>query len=138
MDWALVDVPKVVLVAVAFVFYYLDMTLKGALRLFPESAGADLCLAAIAFDASVLLDRFDEIAHVLGPTPGALSAKLYILFLLFLVGLVAWVLCLRLAAPPRDERLILPWMSFAALSRWLSSMIGLSFSVIVILLVVEA
>ena len=139
MSWLLanVDVFKVTLIALAFVFYFLDVIFKGALRLFPESAGADLCLSAITLDASVLIDRFNKVAQISAPTSDALRAELYVSFLLFLVGLSLWVVCLRLAAPPREARLIIPGRSFTVLSHWLAGLIGLSVSVLVILLFVE-
>lgn len=44
MSWLLanVDVMKITSITLAFVFFFLDVILKGALRLFPETAGADL------------------------------------------------------------------------------------------------
>jgi len=52
MAWLLaqVDVFKITLITLAFVFYFLDVIFKGALRLIPESAGADLCLTAISLE----------------------------------------------------------------------------------------
>jgi len=139
MSWLLasVDVFKITLIVSAFVFFFLDILVKGAFRLYPESAGADLCLTGVAFDASVLLDRFNEITKVPAPVPDILRAELYASFLLFLIGLALWVVCLRLVAPPRETRLILPGRSFTVLSHWLASMIGLSMSVLVILLFME-
>jgi len=139
MSWLLanVDVFKVTLIALAFVFYFLDVIFKGALRLFPESAGADLCLAAVTLDASILIDGFNEVTQVPVPTSDVLKAELYVSFLLFLIGLSLWVVCLRLAAPPREARLIIPGKSFTVLSHWLAGLIGLSVSVLVILLFME-
>lgn len=139
MSWLLanVDVFKVTLIALAFVFYFLDVIFKGALGLVPESAGADLCLAAVAFDVSILIDRFNKVAQNRAPIPDVLKAELYVSFLLFLVGLALWVVCLRLVAQPRERRLIIPGRSFAAFSHWLASLIGLSVSVLVILLFME-
>lgn len=139
MSWLLanVDVFKVTLIALAFVFYFLDVIFKGAFRLFPESAGADLCLAAVTLNASVLIDRFNEVTQISAPVPAALRAELYVSFRLFLVGLALWVVCLRLVAPPREARLIIPGRSSTAFSHWLASMIGLSVSVLVILLFLE-
>ena len=139
MSWLLanVDVFKVTLIALAFVFYFLDVIFKGALRLFPESAGADLCLVAVTLNGSVLIDRFNKVTQIPAPIPDVLRAELYVSFLLFLVGLALWVVCLRLVAPPREARPIIPGRSFAAFSHWLASLIGLSVSVLVILLFVE-
>jgi len=139
MSWLLanVDIFKVTLIALAFVFYFLDVIFKGALRLFPESAGADLCLTAITLDASILMDRFNKVTQMPAPIPDALRAELYVSFLFLLVGLALWVVCLRLVAPPREVRLIIPGRSFAAFSHWLASLIGLSVSVLVVLLFVE-
>jgi len=139
MSWlpANVDVFKITLIASTFVFFFLDVLIKGAFRLYPESAGADLCLTGVAFDASVLLDRFNEIVRVPAPVPDVLRAELYASFSLFLIGLALWVVCLRLVAPPRETRLILPRRSFAALSHWLASLIGLIVSVSVVLLFME-
>jgi len=52
MSWlfANVDVFKVTLIATTLVFYSLDVIFKGALRLIPEGAGADLCLTAISLE----------------------------------------------------------------------------------------
>lgn len=138
MSWLLadVDVFKVTLIAMAFVFYFLDVIFKGALRLVPESAGADLCLAAISLDASILLDRFNKVTEVPAPAPDTLRAELYVSFLLLLIGLALWVVCLRLVAPPREQRPLVPGRSFAAFSHWLASLIGLSVAVLVILLLV--
>jgi len=138
MSWLLanVDVVKVTLIGVAFVFYFLDVLLKGALRLFPETAGADLCLAAVSLDASFLLDRFDKITQVPPPAPNRLRAELYATLLLLLIGLVLWVICLRLVAPPPEHRLIDTHRSFGTFSHWLANLIGLSMAVFVILLFV--
>jgi len=136
MSWLLanVDVFKITLIVSAFVFFFLDVLVKGAFRLYPESAGADLCLTGVAFDASVLIDRFEQITKVPTPAPDILRAELYASFSLFLIGLALWVVCLRLVAPSRESRLILPGRSFTALSHWLASLIGLAFSVLVVLL----
>lgn len=134
MSWLLtsVDVLKTVSIALAFVLFFLDVIVKGSLRLFPESAGADLCLVAVGLDASVLVDRFNRIAQMPAPAADLLKAELYVSFLVFLVGLALWVVCLRLVAPPREQRLILPGRSFTALRHWLASLIGLAVSVTVI------
>jgi len=139
MAWLLaqVDVFKITLITLAFVFYFLDVIFKGALRLIPESAGADLCLTAIGLDASILLDRFNKVTEIPAPAPDTLRAELYVSFLFLLVSLALWVVCLRLVAPPREQRLILPQRSFTAFSHWLASLIGVSVSVLVILLFVE-
>ena len=136
MSWLLanVDVFKITLIVSAFVFFFLDVLVKGAFRLYPESAGADLCLTGVAFDASVLIDRFEQITKVPTPAPDILRAELYASFSLFLIGLALWVVCLRLVAPSRESRLILPSRSFTAPSHWLASLIGLAFSVLVVLL----
>jgi len=134
MHWLLtsVDVLKVVSIALVFVLFFLDVIVKGSLRLFPESAGADLCLVAVGLDASVLIDRFNRVAQISVPAADVLMAELYISFLVFLVGLALWVVCLRLVAPPREQRLILPGRSFTALRHWLASLIGLAVSAAVI------
>ena len=136
MSWLLanVDVLRITLIVSAFVFFFLDILVKGAFRLYPESAGADLCLTGVAFNASVLIDRFDQITKVPGPFLDTLRAELLVSFSLLLIGLALWVVCLRLVAPPRESRLILLDRSFTALSHWLASLIGLTFSVLVVLL----
>ena len=134
MSWLLanVDVLKVPSIALAFIFYFLDVVVKGALRMFPESAGADLCLVAVGLDVSAMVERFNQVAQAPASAAALLRAELHITFLLFLVGLALWVMCLRLAAPPPEQRLILPGRSFAVLRHWLAGFIGLAFSTVAI------
>jgi hypothetical protein len=80
----------------------------------------------------------NEIAKVSAPAFDTLRAELYVSFSLLLIGLALWVVCLRLVAPPREARLILPGRSFTMLSHWLASLIGLIVSVSVVLLFMEA
>jgi hypothetical protein len=79
----------------------------------------------------------NEIAKVSAPAFDTLRAELYVSFSLLLIGLALWVVCLRLVAPPREARLILPGRSFTMLSHWLASLIGLIVSVSVVLLFME-
>lgn len=139
MSWLLanVDIFKVTLIALSLAFFFLDVLLKGALRLSPESAGADLCLAAVSFDASILVDNFNKVATLPTPIPDVLRASLYVSFLLFLVDLVLWIVCLRLVAPSRETRLSPPGRDFTVLSHLLANIIGIFAFVLVVWLFVE-
>jgi hypothetical protein len=133
MSWlANVDLIKVALVTLPFVLFFLDVIIKGALRLFPESAGADLCLVAVGVDASVLIECLAQ-----GAKYGFLTNDFFIFFVIFLVGLALWIVCLRLVAPPLEQRLLLPGRSFIAFRHWLASLIGLGVSIGVIWLYME-
>jgi len=140
MAWLLanVDVFKVTSIALALAFYFFDLIFKWALGLFPETAGADLCLVAVTLDASILIDRFNKVTQIPAPILDALRAELHVSFLLFVIGLVLWGMCLCLADLSRKARPIIPRTSFAAfLLSCLACLIGAGFSTLVILLFVE-
>jgi len=77
------------------------MLLRRGLGLRVEDAGADLSLGALTFVTSILLDNFNRIGVI---SPGnshrsTLKGDLYLSFLVFLLTLILWVLCLSLIVP---------------------------------------
>ncbi|HDN79892.1 MAG TPA: hypothetical protein ENG33_05445 [Chloroflexi bacterium] len=139
MSWlvANVDVVKVTLIALSVVFLLLDILVKSAFRMAPESAGADLCLAAVSFDASILVDNFNRVVTSPAPSLEEVRLNLYASFLLFLITLIFWVISLKLVAPPQRPRYSLPGEKMIGFSHVLANFLGFFSFALVIWLFVE-